>query len=364
MNVLIADDQREALDHLGSALEAIGHEVEVAHDGESAWEYLRAGEASVLISDWMIPGLDGPELCRRLRAHDLGRYVYVILLTGRGGRFDRLQGLRAGADDFLTKPPDFEGLAIRLEVASRILAVHRELKLRNLEQMAQATTDGLTGLANRRHFDSELRRMLDLARRSSFPLSLLLADVDRFKAFNDEHGHSAGDDVLRRVAVLLRDGVRSHDLAARHGGEEFAVLLPATSGLGAARAADRIRKAIAGAPWDHRPITACFGIATALPAEPMDTEILFARAVEALDRAKQSGRNRVCRHEVAARLRVRPVGPDLNVEPPVSADRPSTLLPAGPARGQNGVAGLPPGPARIGSMAGEGGHGEVDDVPR
>ena len=232
MKILVADDQPVIAMLLRRELERAGHQVQIAADGEAAWRIASAGEAPVLISDWEMPGLDGPGLCRRIRAAGGDAYVYIILLTAKEGRGHRLEGLRAGADDFLTKPVDPEELAVRLEVARRILDVHQELAARNVELASLAGTDGLTGLANRRRFDEEFAKLATLADRVRSPLAVILADVDQFKAYNDEFGHPAGDEALRAVAGLIRSCVRECDVAARYGGEEFAVILPGSGAAG------------------------------------------------------------------------------------------------------------------------------------
>src|SRR5271170_7704303 len=186
----------------------MGHETAIAPDGEQAWTMVRSGEAPLLISDWMMPLLDGPELCRRIRAAEGIQYTYIILLTSRDQREDRLKGLRAGADDFLTKPPDSDELAIRLEIAERILRVHERLARQN-EQLAElATVDELTGTKNRRRFREDLELLFGQADRMASPLSLIMLDIDHFKAYNDAFGHPAGDEVLRRAGSILRTAVR------------------------------------------------------------------------------------------------------------------------------------------------------------
>src|SRR5271156_973086 len=148
MKILIAEDQPTAALFLRRTIEKMGHEATVAPDGEAAWRMIREGDVPLLISDWMMPYLDGPELCRRLRAATDDRYIYIILLTSLDRREDRLNGLRAGADDFLTKPPDPDELAVRLEIAERIIAMHDQLARQNARLAELATTDELTGVKN------------------------------------------------------------------------------------------------------------------------------------------------------------------------------------------------------------------------
>jgi two-component system chemotaxis response regulator CheY len=293
MRILIAEDQTVMAMLLRRELERAGHQVRVVADGLAAWQVIEEGGASVLISDWEMPGLDGPELCRRIRASGSAHYIYIILLTAKAGRGHRILGLKAGADDFLTKPVDPEELAVRLEVAARILGVHQQLAARNAELAALAITDGLTGLANRRRFDEELARHVTLADRVGAPLAVLLADLDLFKAYNDEFGHPAGDEALRTVAKVIKSCVRDCDIAARYGGEEFAVILPG-AGLASARdVAERIRESVAARLWPLRQVTLSMGVAASTPSEIVKPTALLTQADEALYASKRGGRDRV-----------------------------------------------------------------------
>ncbi len=294
MKILIAEDQPTAALFLRRTIEKMGHETAVAPDGEAAWRMIREGDAPLLISDWMMPHLEGPDLCRRLRAAKDDRYIYIILLTSLDRREDRLKGLRAGADDFLTKPPDPDELAVRLEIAERIIAMHDQLARQNARLAELATTDELTGVKNRRRFREDLELLFAQADRQGSPLSLIMLDIDHFKQFNDTFGHPAGDRVLRDVGSNLLAIVRGHDVVARYGGEEFVVLLPGTEADEAIDVAERIRSAIADHPWPSRKVTASLGVATSSIEVP-DAATLVDHADRALYHSKQSGRNR-CSH--------------------------------------------------------------------
>jgi diguanylate cyclase (GGDEF)-like protein len=296
MKILIAEDQPVAALYLRHTLEKMGHQAELAPDGDAAWRMIRDGDAPLLISDWMMPHLDGPELCRRVRAARSDRYIYIILLTSRDRREDRLMGLRAGADDFLIKPPDPDELAIRLEIAGRILAVHDQLARQNALLAELASTDELTGVKNRRRFREDLDLLYRQAERQGFPMSLILLDIDHFKQYNDAHGHPAGDWVLQQVGATLRSNLRGQDVVARYGGEEFVVLLPATGANGALEVAERLRNAIAGRDWPHRSVTASFGVATSGPDTP-DAATLVDHADRALYRSKEAGRDRTSHYD-------------------------------------------------------------------
>ena len=314
MKILVAEDDRVSALKLRRTLEKLGYEAAVVADGNAAWEQVQAGDVELLISDWMMPEMDGPELCRRIRERPDTFYTYVILLTARSGRDDRLAGLEAGADDFLTKPFDTAELVARLNVARRILSMQQQLRthaqqLRELHTALErqnqllerqnellterAATDGLTGVGNRRRFDEALGSALSFGSRYDQALSLVLLDVDRFKTFNDAFGHQAGDDALRQVAQALRNGARLHDVVARYGGEEFALILPATAAPDAGAVAERLRATIAAGPWTLRPITASFGVATVAAGESVSAAALIAQADRALYHSKASGRDRV-----------------------------------------------------------------------
>ncbi len=262
-----------------------------------------------MISDWVMPGLDGLELCRRIRGQDGKPYSYLILLTSKQSQQDRLEGLRAGADDFLVKPPDAEELAVRLEIARRILAVRDELERRNALLAELAHSDGLTGVKNRRRFREALDIHFEAGRRHGTPLSPVILAVDRFKSYNDTFGHPAGDEVLKAVAASLRDGVRRSDEVARIGGEEFAILLPDTEADKARELAERLGVGLAGHPWRLRRVTASLGVASLGPGAASAAE-LVEQADRALYVAKRGGRDRVVHHRDLAGLPSVPSGPE------------------------------------------------------
>ena len=306
MNILVAEDDRVSALKLQRSLERMGYRVTVARDGLEAWKLIDEGGVCLLVSDWMMPGIDGPELCRRIRARPDPAYTYVILLTARDSRDDRLEGLQAGADDFLGKPLDTGELVARLNVARRILAMQEQLRTHAAQLAAlhvalehqnemlseRASTDGLTGLRNRRHFDETLATTLAFADRQGHPVSLVMIDVDHFKQFNDAFGHLAGDEVLRVVADSLRCGARSHDVVARYGGEEFAVILPGADEAAAQAVADRLRASIADLSWPRRAVTVSLGISTVLLPATV-AEQLIGEADRALYHSKAQGRDRV-----------------------------------------------------------------------
>jgi len=292
MRILIAEDDLVTARLLRALLDSWGFEVVTVTDGISALAVLQTPDAPRLaILDWMMPGLDGPEVCRRARAYRPGVPMYLILVTSREARRDVVAGLDAGADDYVVKPPDPEELRSRLKAGIRVLAMEH-----HFERVAMV--DGLTELPNRRSLDDTFARQLTRSLREQQPLSLLMVDVDHFKKLNDTHGHLVGDEVLKRLARILRRQVRPLDLVARYGGEEFALMLPNTDSDAAVMIANRLRTAIANPAAEeassHLPVaTVSIGVATARAGVSMSE--LMSQSDAALYRAKQSGRNLVSR---------------------------------------------------------------------
>ena len=310
MRILIAEDDSVSRLVLHKTLEKLGHTVTAVEDGVQAMLAAEEGQFRLIISDWMMPQMDGLELCTRLRARDDAAYAYMILLTAKDQKEDRAVAMSAGVDDFLVKPMDREELEARLRVAQRILSMqedleerqveleylHAELKVKNERLTALATTDGLTGLKNHRHFQEALQQACTFADRQQLPVSLIMLDVDYFKKYNDTYGHPAGDEVLKTIAGILIDNARNYDLAARYGGEEFVVLSPGTDAEGAVLLGERIRSAVAAHKWSLREVTVSVGAATRIP-QPGDGPQLVSQADIALYHSKRCGRNAVSHFE-------------------------------------------------------------------
>jgi diguanylate cyclase (GGDEF)-like protein len=306
MRVLIVEDDPMSALLLRRTLEAMDHEPIHASNGLEAWQRIQHDAIRLVISDWMMPQMDGLELCRRIRARRERVYTYVVVVTAKRQRQDRIEALHAGADDLLSKPYDQGELLARLQVAQRILTMQEELqgRSRELELMRDelafqnerlarmAVCDSLTGLKNRRHFYEVLDASFSFALRQRLPLSVVMVDVDQFKAYNDTFGHPAGDAVLTELAAMLQENSREHDLVARYGGEEFVILLPATEMAGARLVCERMRVMIERHCWAYRPITASFGVAT-LDLGPQSPAQLIDEADRALYHSKRRGRNRV-----------------------------------------------------------------------
>ncbi len=296
--VLIAEDDAMFRKILQSWLHGWGYGVTVVEDGAQAWESLqRDPSPELLILDWVMPGVNGLEICRRIRERRGSPYQYIILVTGKDAKQDIVTGLDAGADDYVTKPIDREELQARLRVGNRILTLQRGLIAAREELAFQATHDILTGIWNRRAVLESMHRECERASRSHSALAVLMLDVDHFKRINDTYGHLTGDEVLREVANRIAQNVRPFDLVGRYGGEEFLIALPGCDETQINSSAERIRRAIESTPVlienTRITITASIGATTmAAPLIPSQTELLVA-ADRALYQAKNDGRNRV-----------------------------------------------------------------------
>jgi two-component system, cell cycle response regulator len=291
MRILIAEDDDVGRFQLEALLSKDGYEVVTAADGATAWQILEQHDAPPLvILDWVMPELNGLEVCRRIRESHRNGYVYVIMLTGKTRKDDIVSGMDAGADDYLSKPVHMEELRARLRAGRRILALEEALRI-------QATHDALTGVLNRGTIFELLQRELAKAARSAAAVGVILADLDHFKQINDRYGHPAGDAVLREAARRLKASMRAYDAVGRYGGEEFLLVLPGCALDAAIDVAQRARRAITAAPVSTGPhaveVTASFGVATAETGRPLDLEAVIRVADEALYRAKARGRDRV-----------------------------------------------------------------------
>ena len=304
MRVLIAEDEAVSRLILQRSVVAGGHDCLVARDGDEAWALFEQTAVDAVISDWLMPGLDGLALCRRVRAHPREEYTYFVLLTSRSEKEHMVAGLEAGADDYLTKPLDRDELQARLIAAERVTSLYRQLAAQKVElerlnrQLAgQARTDPLTGLGNRLQLWEDLDALQGHAARYGHRYALALCDVDRFKLYNDTYGHLAGDEVLHRVAGVLGEECRSGDRAYRYGGEEFLILLPEQPPQAATLAVERLRQAVEQLALPHVAnlpggvVTISAGVALLPPGEQKDTEALLREADTALYRAKELGRN-------------------------------------------------------------------------
>ena len=227
MKVLIADDDAVSRRLLHSTLARWSYEVVACANGTEAWEVLQKEDApQLVILDWMMPGMDGVQLCRELRKRASQPYTYILLLTAKTQKEDIIAGMEAGADDYITKPFDAQELRVRVRAGQRILDLQTELIRAQSALLVQATHDPLTGLFNRGAILKILEREIDRAHRQGSSVGVMLIDLDHFKNINDTLGHQAGDKVLQEAARLMLESTRSYDSIGRYGGEEFLVVAP------------------------------------------------------------------------------------------------------------------------------------------
>ena len=295
--VLVAEDDPMLRAILKSWLESWGYQITLAEDGAKALRMLDAEPApQLLILDWMMPILDGLNLCRMIRERDKSPYQYILLVTAKDDKQDLVRGLEAGADDYLSKPFDRNELRARLRTGRRILTLQNEQAKIREELHFQATHDALTGIWNRRAILDMMRREFEIAARANSCIGVIMLDVDHFKHVNDTWGHPVGDVVLKEIANRIQGVVRSYDLAGRYGGEEFLIVLPDCDARRIQSCAERIRAAIADQPIlaeDFRlTITVSAGTTVLDPNVGTESDALTA-ADTALYNAKDAGRNRV-----------------------------------------------------------------------
>ena len=297
MPILIAEDEPLTRLALSRALSGWGYHVTAVEDGPSALSALSAaGAPQLAILDWEMPGLSGLEVCREIRALEGRPYIYVILVTGRDRPADLLDGHGSGVDDYLTKPYDDQMLELRVRAGRRIVDLQRQLISAKEAAQFQADHDALTGLWNRGRIVSFLSSLCD--RRQTERIGIVLFDLDHFKRFNDEHGHAAGDAILREVAGRVSNVLRPYDGFGRYGGEEFLLVLPDCDAETAVKVAERARIALGESsveiPGGKATVTASFGVVSFEgKGVPVDFDGLLTTADTALYRSKAEGRNRV-----------------------------------------------------------------------
>jgi two-component system, cell cycle response regulator len=298
MRILIAEDDRVTRRLLESYIRKWGHEATLCSTGEQAWEILSGEDRPhVAVIDWMMPQMTGVEVCRRVREHGNQPYVYIILLTAKGGKQDVVEGLDAGADDYMVKPFDSNELKVRVRAGTRIIQLQEDLQSALNTSEFRASHDLLTGLKNRAAVLDALQVELARSARQEIPVGVIIADVDHFKRVNDRHGHLAGDAVLREVALRLESSVRPYDSVGRYGGEEFLIVLPDCDREVAAQTAERVRSEFSehplSTPEGNFSITLSFGVSSYSGGSGGDPDQVIREADQALYRAKDGGRNRV-----------------------------------------------------------------------
>jgi len=299
VQVLIAEDDPISRRVLETMLKRWGYETVVACNGSEAWDRLAgAGAPGLAILDWMMPGMSGLNVCRLIRQANRKDYLYIILLTAKGRQEDVIEGMNAGADDYITKPFDSGELRVRLRAAQRILDLQSELISTREALREQATHDFLTGLWNRSAILDMFYDEIARAQREEKSVGVMMCDLDHFKKVNDTYGHKAGDRVLCEAAKRLQQTARPYDRIGRYGGEEFLVIVPGCDLTSTGFAAERARAAMAAEPvvlpdGTNIPVMISIGVAAKLGGSKSDAETIIFLADEALYRAKRNGRDRV-----------------------------------------------------------------------
>lgn len=303
--VLIAEDDANFSDALETMITAWGYDVVTATNGMEAWQILQKDNApNLTILDWLMPGMDGVEICRRLRSRSQEAYTYVILLSIQDQVEHITEALHAGADDFLTKPIIPSELEARLLVGRRILAMQSQLIAAREALRLQATRDPLTLAWNRDGILDILHREVSRSARSGAPISVIMLDIDNFKHTNDTYGHLAGDAMLVEVANRIKNSLRSYDAIGRYGGDEFLIILPNCDAEAGATLAERIRQKVvrpsAALLDDSFATTISMGLATTTMGIGLKVKDLIGAADSALINAKKMGRDRVQVYEALA----------------------------------------------------------------
>jgi two-component system, cell cycle response regulator len=295
--ILAVDDSAICRKLVELSLSGERYTVLFAKNGREALDLFAEHQPAVVITDWNMPDMGGLELCRHIRRNFQGFYSHLILLSSNTDKDQVVEGLTAGADDYLTKPFHPNELVARVEVGRRIAELHRQIQAQNrlLEEMA--LTDALTGLPNRRAVEVWASRELSAADRYHFPFWVVMADLDFFKKVNDTYGHDAGDTVLKSFAEILKANTRQSNICARSGGEEFLLVITHEGKEGAGTAVERIRLQFENQKFDFGngtvTVTASFGIAGFHEDKPLDWNALLSCADTALYVAKHKGRNRI-----------------------------------------------------------------------
>jgi two-component system cell cycle response regulator len=302
--ILIVDDHEDNIEVLRVRLESWGYGTAAAYNGKDALKFVDATPPDLILLDVMMPEISGIEVAKQIKANRALPFIPIIMQTALDSTESMVEGLEAGADDYITKPIDFAELKARVRSMLRIKRLQESLEARekellsvNQQLLLMSQTDGLTGLDNRRHLTERIEEMFAHAKRLDEPFAVVMCDLDKFKSVNDTYGHQAGDEVLKQLAAILRDEARVVDRVGRYGGEEFMLLLPGTLCDAALTFTERVRKRIEGNtftfPEGTTTRTASFGVAAWPHPRIEQCDDLVRTADDALYVAKETGRNKV-----------------------------------------------------------------------
>lgn len=296
INMLIAEDDKVIRKFIEKSTSSPDYNIFIAKDGDEALKILNGEEIHIAILDWMLPGIEGIELCRLIRSESKSFYTYIILLTSKIEQDDLIEGFSAGADDYVKKPFNSLELEARIKTGKRIIDLQNQLLTTQEKLRVQATHDGLTKLLNRNSIIEIIEMEFERSERESSPMGMIMADIDHFKKINDTYGHQAGDMVLRKVSSTLKNLLRRYDRIGRYGGEEFLIFLPNCTEKKIEKIAERLRLGISKVKYKVNDksfnVTLSIGFAINGRMDIHSPEMMIFLADSALYEAKRSGRNK------------------------------------------------------------------------
>lgn len=302
MKILIVEDEPIFRRMVRKNLLEVGYDVVEAEDGQTAWDLFQRESFQFVITDWMMPKMNGPQLVQNIRMSGQGNYTYIIMLTAMDDKDNVIFGIESGADEYLTKPFNSRELKARVASGMRILKLEEQLLQAHEQMESLAMHDGLTGLLNRRAIEDYAEAEFNLAGRKECAMSIILLDIDHFKNINDRFGHKVGDHALQQVAKVLREDLRKYDRVGRWGGEEFMLILPDTQLKDAAMVAERVRFKTAETQIsleNDETFSVHISLGVACTTNQFQSLAKFIDAADqALYQAKQSGRDQVCSFEL------------------------------------------------------------------
>lgn len=294
--ILIAEDNAVSRRLLEATLTKWNYEVIVTTNGKEALEVLKSeNPPQIAVLDWIMPEMNGIDVCREIRTTKKEPYIYIIMLSARGEKEDIVEGMNSGADDYIAKPFHSHELNVRIKAGRRIIELEEDLiSVRNQLQI-QATHDNLTGILNRGAIMDLMHNEMSRAERTKKPIGILMADIDHFKSVNDNYGHLSGDAVLREIVVRIQTALRPYDAVGRYGGEEFLLILPDCNEIDLYKIAERIRAQVSdkefAIPEGSVTVTISIGATVIESAQDSQSEVFIKKADVALYKAKEEGRN-------------------------------------------------------------------------
>ncbi len=294
-NILIVEDDKDSREILKIYLSKWDYNVFECSNAIEAYEILKKQNIKIALIDWMLPGISGLEICKKIREDFKDDYIYIIIITGKKNKNDVVEALSKGADDYIMKPFNFDELKVRIEAGKRILIYYNKIKFKYKKLNEESKIDKLTGIYNRETILKKFHFEFERHKRSSNEFCIIIGDIDFFKKINDKYGHIIGDVVLKQVGEILKKSLRKYDLVGRYGGEEFLIILPYTNLLTAKKVAERLKRNISKYSFSHNgieiKITMSFGISSSIGSlNPLE---MIDKADKALYQSKFTGRDKI-----------------------------------------------------------------------